>query len=214
MNALAKTVFIVTGQVEPEWEEEYNRWYDEEHLPNLRNVPGYLSAERYVAVDGAPTYMALYEVESVAATRSPEHDRAVNTPWTARVRPHYQAQRAFYQQIFPDNGVVEGVAWANGTARVGGLLVVRADVKPEHEQDYNDWFNQEHLPALGKVPGSIGGRRFKAIEGGPTYMTTSYLTSPDVQASAAWKEAVTTPWTARVVPTMLNRWRTVYRPVS
>lgn len=33
------------------------------------------------------------------------------------------------------------------------LLVVMADVDPEHEEDLNGWYNEEHLPALLKVPG-------------------------------------------------------------
>src|SRR5438105_862189 len=47
MEALSRTVFIVTMKVEPEWDAELNRWYDEEHIPYLLKVPGYHSARRY-----------------------------------------------------------------------------------------------------------------------------------------------------------------------
>jgi antibiotic biosynthesis monooxygenase (ABM) superfamily enzyme len=210
MQALSTTVYVATTSVEPEWEEEFNRWYDEEHLPNLLQVPGYLSARRYVAVDGEPKYLAFYEIATMGAYRGPAHDQAVNTPWTARLQPHRSGKLAFYEQAFPAKGLQPGPA---GTAEPEGLLVVRMDVDPEHEADFNAWYNEEHLPALCSVSGVIGARRFSAIEGNPAYMAMYYLTDSAVQTSEEWKRAANTPWSARVRPTFRNLWRAVYRPL-
>ncbi len=57
-------LLIVQMDVEPEWEEEFNRWYNEEHLPDLLKVPGFFGARRFVAEEGQPKYLAFYEVES------------------------------------------------------------------------------------------------------------------------------------------------------
>ena len=54
MQTLSRVVQIVTMDVEPAFEAELNRWYDEEHIAALLSVPGYLSAERFVAVEGGP----------------------------------------------------------------------------------------------------------------------------------------------------------------
>jgi hypothetical protein len=210
MQALSKTVYIATVAVEPEWEAELNRWYDEEHLPNLMQVPGYLSGTRYVAVEGEPKYLAFYEITSIENYRSPEHEQAVNTPWTARLQPHRTGQLAFYEQVFPAEGLLAGPS-RNDTP--GGLLVVRMDVDPAHEDDFNAWYNEEHLPALCAVPGVIAARRFRAIEGGPAYMAIYYLTDPSVQASDAWKQAISTPWSARIRPSFRNLRRAVYQPL-
>src|SRR5581483_8016868 len=102
---------------------------------------------------------------------------------------------------------------ADDGASPGGFLVVRMDVDPQHEQDFNAWYNEEHLPALCTVPGVIGARRFRATEGTPAYMATYYLTNPDVTKSEAWTRAISTPWSARVRPAFRNLWRTVYRPL-
>ncbi|MGH2586817.1 MAG: hypothetical protein ACRDJE_18015 [Dehalococcoidia bacterium] len=213
MQAHSKTVYVATTSVEPAWEEEFNRWYDEEHLPNLLQVLGYLSARRYAAVDGSPPYMAFYEIDSIDAYRGEAHERAVNTPWTARLQPHRTGQLAFYEQVFPAQGLLPGPVAGEDAAVVGGLLVVRMDVDPAQEADFNAWYNEEHLPALCGVPGVIGARRFWAIEGGPAYMATYYLTEPAVQASEAWKQAANTPWSARIRPAFRNLWRVVYRPL-
>jgi antibiotic biosynthesis monooxygenase (ABM) superfamily enzyme len=212
MEPLSKLIYITATEPETGWEDEFNRWYDEEHIPNLRAVPGYFSARRYIAVEGEPKYMAIYEIASMDAFRSAEHERAANTPWTARMRPHFQSRgMTFYQQIFPADGVLHGPSRG---AEEGGLLTVRLDVAPEHEQDFNDWYDQEHLAALATVPGVISGRRFRATEGGPKYMAVYHLTGPDVQGSGAWSRAIDTPWSARVRPTFTTRWRTVYRPLG
>jgi hypothetical protein len=214
MRAIANTVYVVTVDPEPEWEDEMNRWYNEEHVPNLLKVPGYVGATRYVAIEGSPKYMNFYQIESLDAFRSPERQQAVNTPWSDKVRPHLKSQLAIYEQIFPDEGVLQGASWGPGTVYPGGLLVNRMDVSSEGEQDFNDWYNQEHLNALSQVEGNIASRRFRALEGSPRYMAIYELTEPAVQASAAWAKAVDTPWTARVRPNMQTRWRTVYKPLE
>jgi hypothetical protein len=51
-------------------EDEFNRWYDERHVPDLLAVPGFVSAQRFALTDatgqGKPgwTYLALYELDT------------------------------------------------------------------------------------------------------------------------------------------------------
>jgi len=57
---MAKTrgtgLLMVWADIDPGFEEEYHRWYDEEHIAHLLAVPGFLSAGRYVALKGGPKY--------------------------------------------------------------------------------------------------------------------------------------------------------------
>src|SRR5271155_6277086 len=72
---MAKTrgtgLLMVWADIDPEFEEEYHRWYDEEHIAHLLAVPGFLSAGRYVALKGGPKYLALYELEAPEVLKSP-----------------------------------------------------------------------------------------------------------------------------------------------
>src|SRR5260221_11476912 len=72
---MAKTrgtgLLMVWADIDPEFEAEYHRWYDEEHIAHLLAVPGFLSAGRYVALKGGPKYLALYELESPDVLKSP-----------------------------------------------------------------------------------------------------------------------------------------------
>ena len=92
-----------------------------------------------------------------------------------------------------------------------GLLVVGLNVKPEADADFQAWYDEEHVPALSKVPGTLCARRFKTTEGEPSYIAVYHLVNPEVQASAAWKAAVDTPWTARIRPQTFGRMRYVLR---
>ena len=70
------------------------------------------------------------------------------------------------------------------------LYVVRMDVDPEKEKQFNEWYNKEHIPALLKVPGVIGAYRYTSLDGTPKYTTIYELDKPNVRTSEAWKKAV------------------------
>lgn len=69
-------------------EEEFNAWYDEEHLAERLAIPGFRSATRWVADvrPGAGKYLATYELDSVDVLSSPAYlERFRNqTPWSRR----------------------------------------------------------------------------------------------------------------------------------
>lgn len=74
-------------------EADFNAWYDEEHIPSLAAVPGCLAARRFVAGNEGPDtrkYVAIYHVEDPDVTKTEAWAKAVDTPWSARVRPHFQ----------------------------------------------------------------------------------------------------------------------------
>lgn len=69
-------------------EEEFNAWYDTEHLPERLAIPGFRSARRWVAAcaPGEGKYLATYELDSASVLQSPAYlERFANaTPWTRR----------------------------------------------------------------------------------------------------------------------------------
>lgn len=71
----------------PGREEEFNRWYEEQHLQDVLSIDGMLGATRYrvsdaVHADGAPwIYLTIYEVEAGAAAQvAQELGRRRGTP--------------------------------------------------------------------------------------------------------------------------------------
>lgn len=69
-------------------EEEFNAWYDEEHLAERLAIPGFRSATRWVAdvKPGEGKYLATYELDSLRVLSGPAYlARFQNqTPWSRR----------------------------------------------------------------------------------------------------------------------------------
>lgn len=79
-------LYVVHTDIPDDVSQEYNTWYDQEHLPRLVQVPGIVRARRYVAPDQAPRYLTAYELTDPDAFSSPAGLQARKTPWTARMR--------------------------------------------------------------------------------------------------------------------------------
>jgi hypothetical protein len=87
MSHFPSCLLIVTAEVDPEVEAEWNRWYDSVHLPDALRCPGVRRGQRYVSngqiaesVDGKREllgkrlYTTIYELDSPEAIDTPEFE--------------------------------------------------------------------------------------------------------------------------------------------
>jgi len=81
-------LLIVATDIEPDMEEEFNIWYDREHVPELLRVPGVLSANRYVAVEGEPKYFAVYEHADEHVRGQLAYKKVLETEWAMSIKPY------------------------------------------------------------------------------------------------------------------------------
>jgi hypothetical protein len=97
-------LLLVMIDIEPEYEEEFNRWYTEEHFPERARCDGFLSARRYVSVEGEPKYLAIYELENPEVLEREAYQRILPpSEWTKRISRHFTTQvRNVYREITPD----------------------------------------------------------------------------------------------------------------
>ncbi len=106
MDALEKrALLVVMIDIDPAYEDDFNRWYAEEHLPDREGLPGFLSARRYISYEGGPKYLALYELENVGALQTEEYLALLNPPseWTLRTESHMTSRlRAVYTEFTPE----------------------------------------------------------------------------------------------------------------
>lgn len=106
----AQALLVVMIEIDPDHEDEFNRWYDEEHFPERVACPGFLTARRFASADGAPKYLAIYDLESPKVLDSPEY-RALAEPseWTRRIRKSYRSfVREVYIEVTPRPGKSSG----------------------------------------------------------------------------------------------------------
>jgi hypothetical protein len=90
-------------------EEEFHDWYDTEHTPERVAVPGFLTAARFVCVDGWPRYMACYDLETVSVLEGADY-RAIGgdnlSVWSKRVLAKVIGRRRFELSRIDDDTIV------------------------------------------------------------------------------------------------------------
>src|SRR5690606_30537385 len=84
---MPRGLLLVLADPPPDFEEELNAWYDTEHLPERRVLPGFDTALRFTSLGDGPRYAALYDLTSPEALQTPEYNACSGanfSPWTRR----------------------------------------------------------------------------------------------------------------------------------
>jgi heme-degrading monooxygenase HmoA len=106
---IGNTIMVVMMEVAPEDEEDFNRWYDEEHLWERLEIPGYISARRFKLEEGNGmlNFLCIWELEDSSPLYSPEKKAQEARMTELHQRANQiikQRARGVYRQIFPVAG--------------------------------------------------------------------------------------------------------------
>lgn len=88
--------------------------------------------------------------------------------------------------------------------------VVETDVTPESEADFNAWYDQEHMPGLASVPGTVRADRFQCLGSSPRYYASYDLRTHETFGSPPWLAVRGSDWSSRVRPAFRNTKRTMF----
>jgi hypothetical protein len=187
MAKKGRGIFLVYTDIDPMHEDEFNAWYNTEHLPELLSLPGFLDAARYVAYKGVPRYLAVYELESAEALKSAEFQkwRANPSPWSRRISPSVigkNVSRTIGEQIFPAE--LENPDRSLAPA----LQIGRMSVPESADQEWNAWYNGEYIPGYRKVGGVIYARRYRVLDGESRYATVYEFENEKVSETSEWNK--------------------------
>jgi hypothetical protein len=202
---MAKGILIAAMNIGNAKDDEFHDWYDTEHVPERERVPGFLTCQRWMGTVDKRVSIATYDLETVDVLKSPGYQAIGGenlSPWSKRVTSRVERLMRFEgEQVTPGDKA--------GPGNAGGLLLNSMNVDAAAETEFNEWYNTEHIPMLGAVPGVLCARRFKATSANRRYVALYHLESPDVQATAAWKTAANTPWTEKMRPHFRDHLRVV-----
>ncbi|PYM16013.1 MAG: hypothetical protein DMD81_13655 [Candidatus Rokuibacteriota bacterium] len=205
---MAKGTLIAAMKIGRAAEDEFHDWYDTEHLPERQRVPGFLVCQRWIGAEDPTVSVATYDLENIAVLKSPAYLAIAGenlSPWSKRITARVERLMRFEgDQIVPGDQLPP--------TRAGGLLLNAMHIAPEFEAEFNEWYDKEHIPALAAVPGVIAARRFRGTSGNRKYVALYHLQSPEVQASAEWKQARQSDWTSRLQPHFRDHLRLVLQP--
>lgn len=182
-------------------DDEFNDWYDLEHIPQRLAIPGFINAVRWLGVDDPKISVVTFDLQSADVLESPPYLGVVGenmSPWSRRVIGMCESLGRFgAEQILPGQEVEPQEAQ--------GLLIVANNILPEAETEFNACYDEELIPRLRTVPGILCARRFLTLSGPRKYIATYHLSHPDVQASEEWQKAIATPWQDKMKPMTKDR---------
>ncbi|PPR04886.1 hypothetical protein CVT24_007145 [Panaeolus cyanescens] len=142
-------------------------WYDNEHIAKVKHLPGFSTIQRYTQRDSRqPSYLTL------SKHAFEDGQRAFNTPefieYSLNLSDREKhiisnlpiVNRRSYKPIFqqPPNITTPAAKY---------IFMVEADLKePSDELDgeFNEWYNNVHIPDVMKTKGWVSSRRFQLQE--------------------------------------------------
>jgi hypothetical protein len=192
-------------------ETAFDAWYDE-HQARRIEMPGFLNARRYTAVEAdGPRYLAIYDLADASALQTPEYQdlrakEAADERDRAILGSAELVARRLYRSI--DTDEPWAVAWTDHAPYV---MSVALEPPPEQVDDFHAWYREEHSPMLMAAQGWRRIRRYEQVDGdGPRFMALHELTTLDGFKTDEYTAAISTPWRLRVTGAVVRRERYIF----
>lgn len=193
------TILFSEMTPDPDWEEDFNAWYDTDHIPARMKIDGFLSAQRYKERDRS-NYLALYELSSPAALESEAYNKLREQPSRkSTVVLENVTDSARYLGNHFSEQVQNGAVDCPIDADV--LYAVFFSVPDDRAKEFNAWYEEEHSPMLLKCADWLAVRRFDVFDGEPqpwTHLALHYLRDASALDSPELEAARNTEWRNRL----------------
>ena len=194
----AHALYLVRMDVAHDHDATFNEVYDREHVPNLRAVPGVRRASRYRQPSPTePRYLAAYEMDAPGVVESAAWKAAGEVGrWPTVVRPMTMNRHRVLYEWVGGNGALTG--------KTPYVFWVMMDVEPHREALFNDLYDNEHLPLLLNLPGSVNAVCYRTSEAGePRYLCAYEVENTDLPMSKLWNDT-----------SDIGRWKPEVRPYT
>jgi len=205
---MADGLFFVYSEPGPVPEDEFNDWYDTEHVPARLAVPGFSHVRRFRAADGeVPSWLATYDI-APGTLDSPGY-LALAGLASAREKSIMSSLATLERRVYEP---LSDSSPGGDSAAAPVVLAVSLSVPPPAEADLAAWYDDEHIPMLLAVPGWRRIRRYRLTAGtAPSYLALHDVASMAVFDDPAYLAAVSTPWRNRIMAASTGVERRVFR---
>ncbi|TSD94090.1 hypothetical protein FOS14_21425 [Skermania sp. ID1734] len=145
----------------------FDKWYDEEHIPQVTDATGMVGAQRFVVADTKPLngtepidygHLAMYELEgSPAAFREEVKEMLMSGEM---VLPDFMVQpfkALFLEPLSPPQYGDAAKELENLDDRHLWLVFSRP---PADRATFEKWYDEEHIPDVLSAPGLVRAQRF------------------------------------------------------
>lgn len=145
MPLLGKAAMLLCFDIAEDAIAEHDDWHTHEHLPERLSIPGFLRGTRWVASQGQPRYLVLYEVRQLDVLTSDAYLERLNnpTPWTSKTMSHYRGMTRGLCSVQASHGF--------GMGHVA--LLIRFKPRAGAESSLGGWLQGDFLRKLPARPG-------------------------------------------------------------
>ncbi|KAK4634551.1 3-oxoadipate enol-lactonase 2 [Fulvia fulva] len=198
--------------IQPGWNTDeaiFHDWYNTEHGPLRLRLPFIQTGDRYKATDQqTPEWSAVYDVSDLSWLQKRIYTR-LREERSLREKAVMSTFESLDRKIY---SLISTRGEYNGppaVTRAVSLRVNEADL-----DEFNRWYEEEHIDMLSKVPGWLRTRRFRmqlgSLQGMPPSGQVEILavhdfSKGDALDGAEWKAATSTPWRNKMIEKAL--WR-------
>lgn len=200
---------------------QFHDWYNNEHGPGRLRLPFIENGFRYRATDldgpgkGLPEWMALYDVTDMEEMTKETYLRL------RRVGVQSQRERDTMKQIAVDRRLLNFVEEKQAkefkrlediNAKEGNVMVaVSLILYPGKEEELNNWYREEHIPMLSKIPGWLRTRRFvtSPIQEADyvEYLALHEYDPKNGLGGEEYQAATSTPWAKEIMSSVVKEKR-------
>ena len=202
-NTEPRGLLAFWADIDADYQLEYLKWHNCEHMAERTSIPGFHVGHRYRAAGDEPDFFMVYETDTAEVMESEAYLNCQNnpTPWTRQSIGHFRnSLRVIYSLV-----ASEGELPATDAPY---LLLVRSNPPDEIGalDEVIGWYREEHLPRLISVEGVLRARLYQidtkisniataerkvhgAATGDQEFLAMYELLLPDIPDSDAWKEA-------------------------
>jgi hypothetical protein len=172
LNPTPRGLLLVWTNIPQDLDHGFNEWYNREHMPErILGLDGFLRGRRFVACEGGPRYLALYDTRSVAAFHTEPYLALKRhyDPVSMQYVPHFKDTRKCAAEVTAQSGAAEGgFIWATPLARAPG----KAD-------GLRAWIANALLPEAVKLPGVVSAWYAEQNEGAVAMAKQDHLRTTD-----------------------------------
>jgi hypothetical protein len=197
MSRIGPSILFSEMRPDPSWEERFNTWYDTDHIPVRLAIDGFDGAQRYHAVDDE-NYLVVYDMASLDVLKTPEYNTVKNDP-TDETKWMLANVSNFTRYLGTE--VAREGRIDDETIQAPLIFVAQFDVPSEHQEEFDRWMAEDHVPTLLKGQHWLGTRRFALSVGEPvpyTRLAIHYLAGPEALQSPERAEARASEWRQRL----------------
>lgn len=207
----------------PGREDDFNRWYDTQHLPDVVSIPGFISGQRYARNDAqmrsnapdSPHYLVVYEIvtRDLAGVYAEVNRRAVD----GRTRMSDAIARAGGMNL--TYRATQRRRWRLPGGPNAYLHIVMANPKPGEADGLERWYVDHHAPDMAALPGFTGYQLGVATpvqmipDATPRQRVALFAIATPTMAATIERFRATAPHMTPG-PEMRDLWGFTYRPIG